>query len=144
MQIRPAVPDDAPAIAPLLAQLGYPTAPDALAQRLERAAASDVDATWVAVAEGPPAVIGFAAGHRFSPVELDAPVSELTTIVVDQGVRRSGAGRALVTAYEDWSLAAGCIRMSLGTAFFRTDAHRFYEDLGYEQLARKYEKNIPH
>ncbi|UOE45668.1 GNAT family N-acetyltransferase [Agromyces larvae] len=142
MQIRRTVPEDAALIAPLLGQLGYPTAPAALAARLERAADDDDDPSWIAVDDATHAAVGFAAAHCFAPFELDGPVSELTALVVDDGARRAGIGRALVATFEAWAEARGCVRMSVATSFRRTDAHRFYERLGYVQLARKYEKNL--
>jgi len=94
----------------------------------------------VALVDG--TVIGFAAGHLFSPYELDRPVAELTSLVVDEAHRGSGAGRVLVAACEQWARDVGALRISVGTAFRRTDAHAFYERLGYEQLARKYERTL--
>ncbi|WP_235508407.1 hypothetical protein [Agromyces sp. Soil535] len=44
--------------------------------------------------------------------------------------------------FEAWCAAAGCVRASVATAFRRVDAHAFYERLGYEQLAKKYEKTF--
>ncbi len=141
MQIRFAGADDSAAIAPLLGELGYPTTIDAVAVRFERVAGSEQDAAWLAVTnDGEP--VGFAAGHMTWVFELDAPVAELTALVVSSANRRMGAGRALVAAFEEWCAAAGCVRASVSSAFRRLDAHAFYEQLGYEQLARKFEKRI--
>lgn len=87
-------------------------------------------------------VIGFSAGHITWPYELDQPVAELTALIVDEAARGSGAGRALVIAFEHWVTEAGCVRASAASAFHRTGAHAFYERLGYAQLAKKYEKSF--
>lgn len=148
MQIRLASHADAGSVAPLLTQLGYPVTPERLAARFERVVGSEVDTAWVALdpsgghGDRDGTVIGFAAGHLFWPYELDAPVAELTALVVDEERRGSGAGRALVAAFEDWVIAAGGIRASVATAFRREGAHAFYERLGYRQLAKKYEKSL--
>lgn len=141
MRIRAAVAHDSIDIAPLLSQLGYPTTPDAVAARFARVAGNESDAAWVAV-DDTASVIGFAAGHITWLYELDRPVAELTSLIVDEALRGSGAGRALVSAFEEWVTAAGCVRATVASAFHRTGAHAFYERLGYAQLAKKYEKSF--
>jgi len=139
--VRSASRSDASAIAPLLGQLGYPVDQGTFEQRFDRVADTGVDPAWVAVVEGQEPVVGFAAGHLFHPFELDGPVAELTAIVVDESHRGEGVGRALVAEFEQWAISSGCVRWSVATAFRRTDAHAFYEGLGYQQLARKYQKD---
>ena len=139
--VRRASRDDSDAVAPLLTQLGYPTTTEQLAARFDRVSGSTVDGAWVAL-DGSGAVIGFATGHLAHKYELDRPVAELTALVVDAGARRGGAGRALVASVEAWAAAAGALRFAVATAFHRADAHAFYEALGYQQLARKYEKSL--
>jgi GNAT superfamily N-acetyltransferase len=143
--IRPAARADASAIAPLLGQLGYPTTAESVAARFARVAGSENDLAWVAAdpGEDPGAIVGFAAGHFFWPYELDRPVAELTALVVAESRRGTGAGRALVATFEEWATAAGSVRATVASSFRRTDAHAFYERLGYEQLAKKFEKSLP-
>lgn len=105
VDIRRSMVEDAPRIAPLLGQLGYPTSPDVLATRMSRA--GEADPSWVAVDDETMSVAGFAAGHLFTPLELDGPVSELTALVVDETARRAGIGRALVAQFEAWAEARG-------------------------------------
>ncbi|MDQ0576627.1 GNAT family N-acetyltransferase [Agromyces albus] len=139
MLIRLADATDSAAIASLLGELGYPTTPSAVAARFVRVASSAQDAAWLALDDdGEP--IGFAAGHHTWVYVLDAPVAELTSLVVTEASRGTGAGRALVDAFEAWCAAAGCVRASVASSFRRVDAHAFYERLGYEQLAKKFEK----
>lgn len=143
MYIRRAVPDDARAIAPLLGQLGYPTSAEKVAARFARLADSENDPAWVAVdPHDEEDLLGFAAGHLFYPYELDTPVAELTALVITERRRRTGSGRALVAAFEEWATAAGSSRATVASSFRRTGAHAFYEKLGYEQLAKKLEKPL--
>lgn len=128
-----------PAIAPLLGELGYPTTPSGVAARFARVAGSAQDAAWLALDnDGEP--IGFAAGHQTWVHELDAPVAELTSLVVTEASRGIGAGSALVSVFEACCETAGCVRASVASSFRRVDAHAFYERLGYEQLAKEFEK----
>lgn len=141
MPIRRTLPGDAPGIATLLGELGYPTSARAVSARLERLGGSENDPAWVAV--GPDtqdSLLGFAAGHLFWPYELDKPVAELTALVVAERHRGTGAGRSLVAAFEEWARTAGCLRATVASSFHRTGAHDFYERLGYGQRSKKFEK----
>jgi GNAT superfamily N-acetyltransferase len=145
VHIRRALPVDAPAIAPLLGQLGYPSTAEDVAARFARVAGSETDEAWLAVdpdEADAEAVIGFAAGHLYWPYELDAPLSTLTALVVAESNRGSGAGRALVATFEEWATAAGAVRATVSSAVRRTGAHAFYERLGYEQRSRKFDKSL--
>jgi GNAT superfamily N-acetyltransferase len=145
VHIRRALPVDAPAIAPLLGQLGYPSTAEDVVARFARLAGSENDAAWLAVdpdEADAEAVIGFGAGHLFWPYELDAPLAELTALVVAESNRGTGAGRALVATFEEWATAAGAVRAVVSSAVRRTGAHAFYERLGYEQLSKKFDKRL--
>lgn len=52
---------------------------------------------------------------------------------VAAGERRSGLGRALMTAAEDWLRARGCPKVQLMIREDNVDALRFYEALGLER-----------
>lgn len=145
MHIRRALPVDAPAIAPLLGQLGYPTTAEDVAARFARLAGSENDVAWLAVdpdEADAEAVVGFASGHVRWTYELDAPVAQLTALVVAESNRGTGAGRALVETFEEWAIAAGAVRATVSSSFRRTGAHAFYERLGYEQRAKKFDKRL--
>ncbi|WP_129785336.1 GNAT family N-acetyltransferase [Promicromonospora panici] len=143
MLVRRALPDDAPAVAPLLGELGYPTSVEAVTTRFARLAESESDPAWVAVdPHSEDGLLGFAAGHLFWPYELDRPVAELTALVVTERSRGGGAGRALVAAFEEWAKAAGSLRATVASSFHRSSAHAFYERLGYGQRSKKFEKQF--
>jgi GNAT superfamily N-acetyltransferase len=145
VHIRRALPVDAPAIAPLLGQLGYPSTAEDVAARFARVAGSETDEAWLAVdpdEADAEAVIGFASGHVRWAYELDVPVAQLTALVVAETNRGTGAGRALVATFEEWAVAAGAARATVSSSFRRTGAHAFYERLGYEQLSKKFDKSL--
>jgi GNAT superfamily N-acetyltransferase len=51
-------------------------------------------------------------------------------LVTDPGMRRMGAGRALLAWLERAGVAAGCQTIELDSAVTRSDAHRFYARVG--------------
>lgn len=126
--IRQASTGDASEIARLCGELGYPCAAGEVASRLSALSASA--SHFVAVAERGGAMVGWvAAEHRVS-LESGAR-GEIVGLVVSASVRRTGVGRALVSAAEAWAASCG-----LGVVFVRSNvaraaSHPFYETSGY-------------
>ena len=140
MTIREATQDDAPAVAALLGELGYPTSADQAAERIGRIAADPT--TWVIVAEVDSELAGLGALHVQNLVERDEPGCEVAGLVVGQRFRRRGIGELLMHALEDEARRRGGKFMVLNTAHRRADAHAFYEALGYEHTGRRYAKQL--
>ncbi len=138
LKIRDARPADAPQLAALVEQLGYPASADAVAQRLERFAASEADRLVVAEVNG--AVVGLAALHVSLSVEYDEPAAKLSAIIVDEAHRRRGIGQALVEAMETEARDRGCCLIFLTTADRRREAHSFYARLGFHETGRRFAK----
>jgi GNAT superfamily N-acetyltransferase len=140
VQIRDVLDVDAPAVASLLAQLGYPTDERAVLHRLERIRASPADRLLVAELDGE--VVGLAGIHVSPSLEYDWDVAKVSLIVVDEGHRRSGVGRALLAAMEDEARKRSCTLLFLTTAERRRDAHEFYRRLGWEATGRRFVKQL--
>jgi GNAT superfamily N-acetyltransferase len=137
--IRPAVEDDAPELAALLAHLGYPADPADLPDRLLRLR-SDGDDAFVAVMDGK--TVGLATVHSRAVLHVARPVAQLTALVVPPAMRGRGVGRALVAAAEQWARAQEADRLVVTTALHRADAPLFYERLGFEHTGRRYVKKL--
>ena len=58
--------------------------------------------------------------------------AEIWGLVVAQAARRTGVGRMLIDAAEEWAVMRGLGVMSLRSNVLRLDAHAFYEQLGYK------------
>ncbi|MBD0347999.1 MAG: GNAT family N-acetyltransferase [Thermoleophilia bacterium] len=140
MNIRNAGPGDAPGLAELLGELGYPADIQRVARRLERLLADPASRLLVAAENG--ALLGFAGLHVLPLVEHDELGCVLTAIVVAERARRLGVGRRLAVAVEQEARARGCNRVVLGSAERRADAHAFYEALGYRYTGRRYAKQL--
>ena len=62
-----------------------------------------------------------------------APEGIVENVVVAEGRRGQGVGRAMMRFAMDHCAAAGCYKLVLSSNVRREAAHRFYEDLGFVQ-----------
>jgi GNAT superfamily N-acetyltransferase len=131
MAVRPARAEDAPALAVLAGQLGYPTSSEELAARLPEVAANP-DAAILVAGDGRD-VRGWI--HVELKRSLLAPLAaQVMGLVVDERRRNEGIGAALLAAGESWARERGCRSMLVGTRVTRERAHRFYQREGYDLL----------
>jgi N-acetylglutamate synthase-like GNAT family acetyltransferase len=137
--IRDARADDAGTIARLLGQLGYPSAADAVEERLERLG---VVGDRVVVAELDGNLVGLAHLQVTPAIERGRPVGKLGALVVDDERRGLGIGTALVEAVEAEARERGCEVLFVTTSERRDDAHAFYESVGFEQTGRRYSRTL--
>ena len=59
------------------------------------------------------------------------PFAVLENLVVDQECRGNGIGRALLREAERFCLSQNCSKMMLLSSASRSDAHRFFEQVGF-------------
>jgi GNAT superfamily N-acetyltransferase len=120
---------DLDALADQAAQLGYPVDARELGRRLEAVMAADDAAVLVATDAGDQA-IGWL--HVELKRTLVAPLSaQIMALVVDEGARGAGIGKALVDAATAWAADRGCQRLTVATRITRERAHRFYLREGF-------------
>ena len=122
---------DAPAVALLSEQLGYDSLPpEVVAERLERFSRNRDHGCYVA--ERDSIILGWI--DVFSVSMLISPhfFAEIGGLVVDTEARRQGIGRALMQQAELWASEHGFAEVRLRSGLHRTDAHEFYESVGYE------------
>jgi GNAT superfamily N-acetyltransferase len=128
MKIRAAALDDSDALAALSTELGYPTSPDVQRTRLELLLNRLEHAVFVAEMDG--RVIGWLHVFLRPLVESDS-AAEIGGLVVAEGFRRHGAGRALVAVAERWAAAHGAQRLAVRCNAQREVGNRFYAALGF-------------
>jgi GNAT superfamily N-acetyltransferase len=133
--VRPALPPDADAIAKLMAQLGYESPASAVATRLARILPRPDHRFLIAEIDGRP--VGWVHAAVSELVET-GPFVVIGGLVVDRSVRRQGIGRLLMARAEAWAVEQGCSIVRLWSSDARTDAHQFYERLGYSRIKTQY------
>jgi GNAT superfamily N-acetyltransferase len=140
LTIRPAVGDDAPALARMLDQLGYPSDASEIPARLERMRERAGTTVFVAEQRGKP--VGVVTVHLFPSLHTSEPVAWLTALVVDETVRGSGVGSALVKRAEEWASRHGARRLALTSHLRRKEAHEFYKRRQYEHTGVRLAKDL--
>ena len=134
IHLRPATPDDAPRIAALLTDEGYPAGPTDVVARLKRF--TEPSAVIVAASEGE--VLGFIAVHVMPRFEHGDRIARILALVVDAGVRERGIGRLLMAEAERIGREQGAAFTELTAGHHRPDARRLYESLGYDGTVTAY------
>lgn len=140
--IRPARLEDAPALAPLSTQLGYPATAAEIAARLDAILADPDQAVYVAETSGQ--VAGWVHVAHYLTLESGAAV-EIRGLVVDENRRGSGLGRALVLQAEAWARDRGVRVVRVRSNVVRAGAHEFYRRLGYSLVKTQhaFRKSLP-
>ncbi len=145
IQVREAVPADWPAVEALLAELGRPDVRGSV-DEAEHAARfesylSRTDAVAL-LAELDGQIVGFVDvefRRRLNFATLQAWIPDLIVLERARG-RRVGA--ALLARAEELSRERGCWGMTLESATWRTDAHRFYEREEWRNTAHSFSKPL--
>jgi len=130
VRIRRARASDAPKLADLSSQLGYPTTSAEIAKRLRNLKPASQNALFVAESNDF-GVVGWAHVSVTHLMEIGTR-AELNGLIVAEGQRSLGAGAHLLKAVEDWARKHGCPSMSVRSNVIRERAHKFYERQGYE------------
>lgn len=143
ISIRRARVDDAPQLARLSRELGYPSADEQMRRRLETigARADHVVLTAERGREAP--ILGWIHAARTILLE-SGECAQILGLVVDGTARRGGLGRRLVTGAEQWTRALGLRRIVVRSNVAREASHLFYPALGYglAKTQRVYAKQL--
>ena len=135
---------DAPELARLTSQLGYPVSETTIRTRLSRMFDSSNDILFVAEKPGGE-LAGWIHGFVCQLLESDYRV-EIGGLIVDERCRRTGIGRGLVQAIENWAAEQGAVELSVRCGEERAESHKFYERLSFRhaKTQRVFRKRLSH
>lgn len=108
----------------------------------ERLAAMKAENRVVLVAELDGAVVGCLSTSVMRVLHRPAPVGRISMMVVDEILRSRGIGAELVRGAEAVLAGQGCYMVEVTSHVRRTEAHRFYERLGYEKTSVRLAKEL--
>ena len=134
--------EDAAAAARLSEHLGYPADPGVMEARVAAVLEEPDHAVFGAESEDG-SLLGW-VHICFRRLLIDPLSAFVEGLVVADGARRRGVGRALMAAAEDWARLGGARAVRLRSGVPRTDAHAFYRALGYREgkAALGFEKDL--
>jgi ribosomal protein S18 acetylase RimI-like enzyme len=135
---------DAPEVARMFSMLGHQATADVIAARLAVFLANE-ERGLVAVRQPPGCagpLLGMVTLHITPVLHRSGPVGRLTALVVDETVRGRGVGRALVEAAEAIFVARGCVLAEVTSNMRLSEAHGFYEKLGYTSTSLRFGKPL--
>ena len=129
--VRPAKPEDAPAIQRLNKEgLGYDYPLEKTRVLLDSLCGREDQCVLVAELDGE-LVVGYIHLENYQTLYF-APMKNVLGIAVFPEYRRTGVATKLLTAGEQWAKETGASGIRLNSGSTREDAHAFYEHLGYE------------
>jgi GNAT superfamily N-acetyltransferase len=141
LHIRKATINDAPEIARLSGELGYPVAAPVMRERLERMLKLEGHVVFVAETTE---VAGWIHAADRELLEVGRQ-GEILGLVVDSNQRGNGVGRRLIEAVEEWGAGRALKQITVRSNVIRPESHPFYERLGFDRYKTQhaYRKRLP-
>ncbi|MFQ2321319.1 GNAT family N-acetyltransferase [Aeromonas dhakensis] len=148
LEIRKAREQDIDAILELNRQIGeihFAQAPQVFCppspeERAFLLAAIAAEGRLFCVAEQEGAVAGFLTAridiNETIPFLSKEPICRIGTLVVDEGHRSRGIGKALIAHCDEWGKAQGASQLRLEVMAFNERAKALYERLGFKMLSQ--------
>jgi N-acetylglutamate synthase-like GNAT family acetyltransferase len=133
--IRNAGQDDAEQIVELIADLGHEMTVEAVRERIE-----SLYPQIVAVRDE--RLLGLCGLHVMTAIHRPYKVGRITILVVAPDLRGQGIGRALVEAAEQRLRDAECGLIEVTSNERLTEAHDFYQRIGYEHTSKRFAKPL--
>ena len=139
MIIREARPEDAARMVALIGELDFTVDETGVRERLKRLAEAGEP---VLLAEDAGEVVGLLDWHVMTTIHRPRPVGRIVALVVADGWRGRGVGRALVEEAERRMRERGCEKMEVTSNVSLSDAHHFYEGLGLERTSYRFARDL--
>lgn len=121
-------------------EMGYECVPALVKSKIEKL---DLKREAVFVAEEESQLLGFIHVERYDVLYFES-MANILGLAVKKDFQKQGLGKALLLAAENWAQENGIRLMRLNSGINRTDAHGFYEHLGYvsEKEQKRFVKNL--
>lgn len=141
IRVRPATPDDFPAVAALLAELGRPAVlgtPEEDEHRERFRAYLEAPDQFAFVADDNGEVVGLIDLMLLPRLNFSVPEAWVPDLIVTEAARSRGAGAALLARAEAVARERGAFALTLDSANWRTRAHAFYLREGMTDAGKRF------
>ncbi|MBI5151595.1 MAG: GNAT family N-acetyltransferase [Candidatus Pacebacteria bacterium] len=120
---------------PLVEMMGYPNTLEEITQKLQRICSQVSHVLYIAKDDDK--IIGFC--HAYIRDLLETPRSvELHGLAVLDKYQGKGVGSQLIKSVEEWTKRQDIHIIVLSSNVSRTQAHGFYEHLGYKKIKQQF------
>ena len=136
ISIREMNANDAMGVNALSKQLGYPLSIEQTLQNIYAVLESKDHTAFVAEYENK--IVGWIGASQAIMIEV-MPHCEINGLVIDEYHRGMGVGKLLIDKIKLWAREKGNNKIGLHCNIKRTEAHLFYEHLGFTEI--KQQKN---
>ena len=140
--IRQALITDAPQIATLISGMGYPTRPEEMSGRLRLIGSYSDYITYVAISRVDNEIVGIVGAGLAPYYEKNGLYGRLLVLAVAASYRSRGIGRLLVEEIECWFKTKNVDVIVVNSGSSRTEAHRFYERVGFQKTGLRFVKEL--
>ena len=137
ISIREMTAKDATAVNTLSKQLGYPLSIEQTVQNINSVLQSKDHTAFVAEYENK--IVGWIGASQAIMIEV-MPHCEINGLVIDEHHRGMGIGKLLIDKVKLWARDKGNNKIGLHCNIKRTEAHKFYEHMGFAEI--KQQKNF--
>ena len=125
---------DAEAVNSLSKQLGYPLSIEQTLQNIKAILKSKDHAAFVAEYENK--IVGWVGAAQAIMIEV-MPYCEINGLVINEHHRGMGIGKLLIERVKHWAKEKGNDKIGLHCNVKRTEAHLFYQHLGFTELKQQ-------
>lgn len=129
--------NDAKPVNTLSKQLGYPLSIEQTLKNIHAILASKDHTAFVAEYENE--IVGWIGASQAIMIEV-MPHCEINGLVIEQDHRGMGIGKLLIDKVKQWAREKNNNKIGLRCNVKRTEAHLFYEHLGFAEI--KQQKNF--
>jgi len=140
--IKDATAEDILALAGLMNDLGYPTTPEEMGLRFGHIFNHSEYKTFVVCLNEE--VVGMAGVTQNYFYEQNGKYVRVLAFVINHSYTRKGIGKLLLKAVENWAIEIGAtsVLLNCGNREERNEAHKFYQDRGYQIKSYGYFKKL--
>lgn len=145
MRVRAARRDDFDAVTRLLEELGRPRvggAEEADCRAVFDEQVVDPDTHHLVAEADEGGVIGFLSLHFRTRLNWPTPEAWVPDLVVTDGARRRGIGRALLDEAQRRARERGCHALALESGYRRAEAHYLYREFGMRDEGKFFRKPL--
>ena len=132
--VREMLVEDTEAVTLLSGQLGYPLSNEQTLENIKVVLQSKTHTTLVALHED--RVVGWIDAAQVIMIEV-MPHCEINGLVIDEQYRGKGIGKMLIEKVRQWAKENGNDILSLHCNIKRTEAHLFYEHMGFKEIKQQ-------